>query len=42
MRDQGDRTVAVMDELKKRRDVLVDDSQLKPCCASAWNGDCTR
>lgn len=28
MRDQGDRTVAVMDELKKRRDVLVDDPDL--------------
>src|SRR5258705_1791052 len=27
MRDAGDRTVMVMDELKKRRDVLVDD----PC-----------
>jgi peroxiredoxin/predicted 2-oxoglutarate/Fe(II)-dependent dioxygenase YbiX len=29
MRDQGERTVAVMDELKKRRDVVVDDPQLK-------------
>jgi len=29
MRDQGERTVAVMDELKKRRDVLVEDDQLK-------------
>jgi predicted 2-oxoglutarate/Fe(II)-dependent dioxygenase YbiX/peroxiredoxin len=28
MRDEGDRTVAVMDELKKRRDVLVDDPDL--------------
>jgi predicted 2-oxoglutarate/Fe(II)-dependent dioxygenase YbiX len=28
MRDEGDRTVAVMDELKKRRDVLVRDSGL--------------
>ena len=28
MRDAGDRTVAVMDELKKRRDVLVDDDEL--------------
>ncbi len=28
MCDQGDRTVAVMDELKKRRDVLVDDPDL--------------
>jgi len=29
MRDAGDRTVAVMDELKKRRDVLVDDPDLQ-------------
>ena len=29
MRDAGDRTVMVMDELKKRRDVLVDDPVLK-------------
>jgi predicted 2-oxoglutarate/Fe(II)-dependent dioxygenase YbiX len=29
MRDEGDRTVAVMDELKKRRDVLVGDPELK-------------
>jgi peroxiredoxin/predicted 2-oxoglutarate/Fe(II)-dependent dioxygenase YbiX len=29
MRDQGDRTVAVMDELKKRRDVLVEDPELQ-------------
>jgi predicted 2-oxoglutarate/Fe(II)-dependent dioxygenase YbiX len=29
MRDDGDRTVAVMDELKKRRDVLVDDAGLR-------------
>ncbi|WP_309606479.1 2OG-Fe(II) oxygenase [Phenylobacterium sp.] len=29
MRDQGDRTVAVMDELKKRRDVLVADEDLQ-------------
>lgn len=28
MRDSGARTVAVMDELKRRRDVLIDDSQL--------------
>lgn len=28
MRDAGDRTVAVMDDLKKRRDVLVEDSDL--------------
>jgi len=29
MRDDGERTVAVMDELKKRRDVLVEDPALK-------------
>jgi peroxiredoxin len=29
MRDAGDRTVAVMDDLKKRRDVLVDDPDLQ-------------
>jgi predicted 2-oxoglutarate/Fe(II)-dependent dioxygenase YbiX len=29
MRDQGDRTVAVMDELKKRRDIWVDDPELQ-------------
>lgn len=29
MRDAGDRTVAVMDELKRRRDVLVEDPGLK-------------
>jgi predicted 2-oxoglutarate/Fe(II)-dependent dioxygenase YbiX len=29
MRDDGDRTVAVMDELKKRRDVLVEDAGLQ-------------
>ncbi len=29
MRDAGDRTVMVMDELKKRRDVLVDDADLQ-------------
>jgi len=29
MRDAGDRTVAVMDELKKRRDILVDDPDLQ-------------
>ena len=29
MRDQGDRTVAVMDELKKRRDLLVEDEALQ-------------
>jgi peroxiredoxin/predicted 2-oxoglutarate/Fe(II)-dependent dioxygenase YbiX len=29
MRDDGDRTVAVMDELKKRRDVLVEDADLR-------------
>jgi peroxiredoxin/predicted 2-oxoglutarate/Fe(II)-dependent dioxygenase YbiX len=29
MRDEGDRTVAVMDELKKRRDVLVQDAGLQ-------------
>ncbi len=29
MRDQGDRTVAVMDDLKKRRDVLVADEGLQ-------------
>lgn len=28
MRDDGDRTVAVMDELKKRRDILVADPEL--------------
>ncbi len=28
MRDQGDRTVAVMDELKRRRDILVRDPEL--------------
>jgi hypothetical protein len=29
MRDAGDRTVAVMDELKKRRDILVEDPELQ-------------
>ena len=29
MRDDGERTVAVMDELKKRRDVLVEDPDLQ-------------
>src|SRR6185369_16001739 len=29
MRDAGDRTVMVMDELKKRRDVVVDDPDLQ-------------
>lgn len=29
MRDAGDRTVAVMDELKKRRDILVADPELQ-------------
>ena len=29
MRDQGDRTVAVMDELKKRRDIWIDDPELQ-------------
>lgn len=29
MRDVGDRTVAVMDELKRRRDILVDDPELQ-------------
>jgi hypothetical protein len=29
MRDAGDRTVMVMDELKKRRDVLVEDPELQ-------------
>jgi predicted 2-oxoglutarate/Fe(II)-dependent dioxygenase YbiX len=29
MRDEGERTVAVMDELKKRRDVLVEDPALQ-------------
>ena len=29
MRDQGDRTVAVMDDLKRRRDVLITDSALQ-------------
>lgn len=29
MRDVGERTVAVMDELKKRRDVLVEDAELQ-------------
>jgi len=29
MRDDGERTVAVMDELKKRRDVLVEDAGLQ-------------
>ncbi|MBS0333861.1 MAG: 2OG-Fe(II) oxygenase [Proteobacteria bacterium] len=29
MRDEGDRTVAVMDDLKKRRDILVDDAELQ-------------
>ncbi|THD58036.1 2OG-Fe(II) oxygenase [Phenylobacterium sp.] len=29
MRDEGERTVAVMDEQKKRRDVLVEDQALK-------------
>ena len=29
MRDDGDRTVAVMDDLKKRRDILVQDPELR-------------
>ena len=29
MRDAGDRTVAVMDELKKRRDILVEPPELQ-------------
>jgi peroxiredoxin len=29
MRDAGDRTVAIMDELKKRRDILVEDADLQ-------------
>jgi len=29
MRDEGERTVAVMDELKKRRDILVEDAALR-------------
>jgi predicted 2-oxoglutarate/Fe(II)-dependent dioxygenase YbiX len=29
MRDEGDRTIAVMDELKKRRDILLDDADLR-------------
>ncbi|TAJ73984.1 MAG: 2OG-Fe(II) oxygenase [Phenylobacterium sp.] len=29
MRDAGDRTVAVMDELKKRRDIWIDDPELQ-------------
>ncbi len=29
MRDDGDRTVMVMDELKKRRDILVEDADLR-------------
>lgn len=29
MRDQGDRTVAVMDDLKKRRDIWIDDPELQ-------------
>jgi len=29
MRDQGPRTVAVLDDLKKRRDVLLDDPELR-------------
>lgn len=29
MRDQGDRTVAVMDELKVRRDVVIEDAELQ-------------
>jgi predicted 2-oxoglutarate/Fe(II)-dependent dioxygenase YbiX len=29
MRDAGDRTVAVMDELKKRRDIWIEDPELK-------------
>ena len=29
MRDDGDRTVAVMDELKKRRDIWLDDPELQ-------------
>jgi predicted 2-oxoglutarate/Fe(II)-dependent dioxygenase YbiX len=28
MRDEGDRTVAVMDKLKKRRDIWIDDPEL--------------
>lgn len=29
MRDQGDRTVAVMDELKRRRDIWIEDPELQ-------------
>lgn len=29
MRDQGERTVAVMDELKRRRDLLIEDPELQ-------------
>ena len=43
MRDDGERTVAVMDELKKRRDILVEDADLQAaCCASGWSGGCSR
>jgi len=33
MRDQGDRTVAVMDELKKRRDIWIEDETLRGAIA---------
>jgi predicted 2-oxoglutarate/Fe(II)-dependent dioxygenase YbiX len=33
MRDQGDRTVAVMDELKKRRDIWIEDGELRAAIA---------
>ena len=33
MRDQGDRTVAVMDDLKKRRDIWIDDPELREAIA---------
>ena len=42
MRDAGERTVAVMDELKKRRDVLVEADDLQARCATAWNAGCSR
>lgn len=33
MRDQGERTVAVMDELKKRRDIWIEDAELRDAIA---------
>lgn len=33
MRDQGDRTMAVMDELKKRRDIWIEDAELRDAIA---------